>query len=177
MSSHILGCIKAPRWFYKEIDKRRRDYFWTSNNSALEGQCKIDWDTVCRPIEEGGLNIKNLEMQNICLLLKFIYKLHTSYDGSWAKWIRSTVYRGNKRLGDKISTCSNSWRYLMTLIQLYRDLTIVKIENGCHTSFWLDSWLKNKPLSIQFLALFSHVQQTNITVAECFSEIGWQLRF
>jgi hypothetical protein len=177
MPSHILGCIKATRWFYKEIDKRRRDYFWTGNNSALEGQCKIDWDTICRPIEEGGLNIKNLETQNICLLLKFIYKLHTSYDGSWAKWIRSTVYRGNKRLGDKISTCSNSWRYLMTLIQLYRDLTIVKIENGCHTSFWLDSWLKNKPLSIQFLALFSHVQQTNIIVAECFSEIGWQLRF
>jgi hypothetical protein len=65
----------------------------------------------------------------------------------------------------------------MTLIQLYRDPTIVKIGNGCHTSFWLDSWLKNKPLSIQFTSLFSHVQQTNITVAECFSEMGWQLRF
>jgi hypothetical protein len=41
MPSHILACIKAPRWFYKEIDKRRRGYFWTSNNSALGGQCKI----------------------------------------------------------------------------------------------------------------------------------------
>jgi hypothetical protein len=59
----------------------------------------------------------------------------------------------------------------------YRDPTIVKIGNGCHTSFWLDSWLKNKPLSIQSPSLFSHVQQTNITVAECFSEMGWQLRF
>jgi hypothetical protein len=56
-------------------------------------------------------------------------------------------------------------------------LTIVKIGNGRHTSFWLDSWIKNKPLCIQFRAIFSHVQKTNVTFAESFSEIGWQLRF
>jgi hypothetical protein len=132
---------------------------------------------VCRPIEEGGLSIKNLEIQNICHLLKFIHKLHSKSRCSWAKWIRSFIYQGNKRLGDKVSICSNFWRYLMSLIQLYRDLTMVKIGNGRHTSFWLDSWLGNKTLSIQFLALFSHVQQPNRIVAESFSDIGWQLRF
>jgi hypothetical protein len=65
----------------------------------------------------------------------------------------------------------------LTLIQLYRDLTVVKVGDGHHTSFWLDSWIGNKPLSIQFLVLFSHVQQINVTVAESFTEIGWQLRF
>jgi hypothetical protein len=25
--SHILTCVKAPKWFYKEIDNRRRGYF------------------------------------------------------------------------------------------------------------------------------------------------------
>jgi hypothetical protein len=119
LPAHILACIKAPKWFYKEIDNRRRGYFWTGQSSASGGQCKIAWDIVCRPIEEGGLNIKNLKIQNICLLLKFIHKLHTSNISPWTKWIRSTVYRGNKRLGDKILKCSNSWRYLMTLIQPY----------------------------------------------------------
>jgi hypothetical protein len=56
-------------------------------------------------------------------------------------------------------------------------LTIVALGDGCHTSFWLDSWIGNKPLSTQFPALFSHVQHTNVTVAESFSENGWQLRF
>jgi hypothetical protein len=41
----------------------------------------------------------------------------------------------------------------------------------------MDSWIGNKPLSIQFWALFSHVQQANVTVAESFTDIGWQLRF
>jgi hypothetical protein len=35
----------------------------------------------------------------------------------------------------------------------------------------------NKALSTQFPALFSHVQHTNVTVAESFSKNGWQLRF
>jgi hypothetical protein len=65
----------------------------------------------------------------------------------------------------------------MTFIQLYRDLTVVRVGDGRHTSFWLDSWIENKPLSIQFSALFSHVQQINVTTAESFTEIDWQLRF
>jgi hypothetical protein len=54
---------------------------------------------------------------------------------------------------------------------------VVKVGDGRHTSFWTDSWIDNKPLSIQFPALFSHVQHPNRTVAESFTENGWQLRF
>jgi hypothetical protein len=131
--AHFLACIKAPKWFYKEVDSRRSGYFWTGSSVTTGGHCKIVWDVVCRSTNEGGLNIKNLEIQNICLLLKFIHKLHTLNNCSWAKWIQSSVYRGNKRLGDKISACSNSWRYLMTLIHLYRDLIVVQVGNGRHT--------------------------------------------
>jgi hypothetical protein len=82
---------------------------------------------------------QKLGIQNICLLLKFIHKLHTSNKSSWAKWILSFIYPGQKRLGDKISKCSNSWHYLKSLIHLYRSLTTVKIGDGKDTCFWLDS--------------------------------------
>jgi hypothetical protein len=177
LPSHILACIKAPIWFYQEIDKRRCAYFWSGQKTTTGARCRIAWDAVCRPIEEGGLNIINLETQNICLLLKFIHKLHMPNKSSWANWILSFVYSGQKRLGDKISRCSSSWRYLMTLIDLYRNLTIVKIGDGKSTCFWLDSWLGNKPLSVQFPALFSHVQSPNVLVADCCTDNGWMLRF
>jgi hypothetical protein len=131
----------------------------------------------CRPMEEGGLNIKNLETQNICLLLKYIHKLRSPNNSTWANWILSFVYSGQKRLIDKITRCSSSWRYLMTLIHLYRNLTIVSLGDGKTTSFWLDSWLENKPLSTRFPALFSHVQKPNVLVAGCYSENGWALWF
>jgi hypothetical protein len=65
----------------------------------------------------------------------------------------------------------------MTLIQLYKGLTLVKVGNGQDTSFWLDSWLGNKSLSEQYLTLFSHVQRCNLMVVDAYSEIGWRLCF
>jgi hypothetical protein len=59
----------------------------------------------------------------------------------------------------------------MTLIDLYRTLTMVELGDGRNTCFWLDIWLGNKPLSIQYPALFSHLQTPNLTVADCYSEI------
>jgi hypothetical protein len=52
-------------------------------------------------MEEGGLNIKNLEIQNSCLL-KFIHKFHSPNDSSWAKWIHNYVYKGNKHTTTKM---------------------------------------------------------------------------
>lgn len=176
MPSHTLACIKVPKWFYNEVDKRKRAYFWAGQKTTNGAKYKVAWEVVCRPIEEGGLNIKNIETQNICLFLKFIHKLHNSSKSSWGKWIQTFIYRGNKRLGDKISTCSSAWRYLMSLIHLYRSLTVVEVGNGRNTCFWLDSWLGNKPFSIQYPALFSHVSNPNITVADCYVETGWMFR-
>jgi hypothetical protein len=143
----------------------------------MGAHCKVAWDVACRPIEEGGLNIKKLETQNICLRLKFIHKLHMPNKSSWANWIHSFVYLSQKRIGDKISRCSNSWHYLISLIHLYRNLTIVTVGDVKGSYFWLDSWLGNKPMSIQFPTLFSHVQTPNVTVADYHSENGWVLRF
>jgi hypothetical protein len=87
--AHFLVCMKAPKWFYKEVDSRRRGYFWIGSSATACGHCKIILDVVCRSTDEGGLNIKNFEIQNICLLLKFIHKLHTLNNYSWAKRIQS----------------------------------------------------------------------------------------
>jgi hypothetical protein len=64
----------------------------------------------------------------------------------------------------------------MKLIKLYRDLTIMKVGNGLNICFWLNSWIENKTLSIQYPALF-YMFKMHVTVAECFTKNGWQLRF
>jgi hypothetical protein len=32
LPSHILACIKAPKWFDQELDKRRHAYFWSGSS-------------------------------------------------------------------------------------------------------------------------------------------------
>jgi hypothetical protein len=65
-------CI--PKTVIKEIDKRRRAFFWTGEDKCHGSKCLVAWDSVLAPIDRGGLGIKNLELQNRCLLMKFVNK-------------------------------------------------------------------------------------------------------
>src|SRR4051812_21592298 len=43
------------------------------------------WDIICRPKEQGGLGIKNLEVKNRCLLSKWLYRLSAETEGMWVQ--------------------------------------------------------------------------------------------
>jgi hypothetical protein len=64
-----------------------------AKNQHLEVNARLLGDTGCRPVREGGLNIKNMEAQNICFLLKFVHKLPTGNSSSWANWIHTFIYK------------------------------------------------------------------------------------
>jgi hypothetical protein len=92
-----MSCFKLPKWLIHEIDKRRRAFFWKGQKNTSGANCMVAWENVCTSKHEGGLGVKNLEQQNISLLLKFIHKYHTQPDCSWAKWIRNSVYSNQKK--------------------------------------------------------------------------------
>ena len=62
--------------------------------------CLVAWEYVCRNIREGGLGIKNLQIQSTCLLTKFVHRLLTEPETPWAKWV-SAVHVKDKDLGDQ----------------------------------------------------------------------------
>lgn len=47
----------------------------------------VAWDTVRASKLQGGLGVKDLELQNRCLLMKFIDKLFSNEDAPWKDWI------------------------------------------------------------------------------------------
>jgi hypothetical protein len=84
--------------------------------------------------ESGGLGIKDLGIQNVCLLLILIHKLHYSEKSAWAKWVRQ---RSNLAAMESELQGSH-WALVKTIIPLYQALTSVQLGNGTTTSFWLD---------------------------------------
>ena len=47
------------------------------------------WDIICRPKDQGGLGIENLEVKNKCLLSKWLFKLSSETEATWAQILRS----------------------------------------------------------------------------------------
>ena len=67
---YLMSCIKLPQRVIDEIERLMRAFFWKRKRSATGSDCLVAWDYVCRDFEEGGLGIKNLRIQNQCLLSK-----------------------------------------------------------------------------------------------------------
>jgi hypothetical protein len=146
------------------MDKRRRAFLWSGDisDTTSAAKCLVAWVSVCNPKELGGLGIKDMGIQNICLLLKLIHKLHCPQSTAWAQWVQgraSVVTLSGDIHGDH-------WQTLRSLLPLYRAITTVSIGDGKSCSFWSDVWLGDDALEEVYPALYSHCNSKNASVRE-----------
>ncbi|GJM99798.1 hypothetical protein PR202_ga16933 [Eleusine coracana subsp. coracana] len=73
------------------MDSLRRAFMWTREDKVSRADCLIFWDMVTRPKECGGLGIRDLAVQNRCLLMKLVHCLHNPAASSWAAWTQEHV--------------------------------------------------------------------------------------
>jgi hypothetical protein len=82
-----MSAMAIPKTVIQAIDRRRRTFFWTGEDKCHGSKCLVAWDTLQLNKNSGGLGVKDLELQNRCLLMKFIDKLFSSTDAPWKSWV------------------------------------------------------------------------------------------
>jgi hypothetical protein len=114
-----MCAINVPRTVIKAIDCRHRAFFWTGEDVCHGSKCLIAWDTIQASKNNGGLGVKDLELQNRCLLMKFINKLFSNELASWKDWILWEVASF-----DTPPTRSSSylWRIIIDELNSYRSI-------------------------------------------------------
>jgi hypothetical protein len=76
-----------PLTVIKAIDRRWRAFFWTGEDSCHGSKCLVAWEQVYTSKQFGGLGIKDLELQNQCMLLKFVDKFFSGQHVPWRDWL------------------------------------------------------------------------------------------
>jgi hypothetical protein len=161
-----MSAMSIPKTAIQAIDRRRRAFFWTGEDSCHGSKCLVAWDSVQTPKAQGGLGVKDLEIQNRCLLMKFVDKIFSAGDAPWKSWLLSTTSpfdASSTNGGD-----SFLWKIVNQELSTYRSLTYVNVHNGASTAFWLDHWLPEGPLYLSRPALFSHTTRPNVSVQKVF---------
>lgn len=87
LPTYAMGVVLPSPGVVKAIDARRRVFLWTGTDTVSCARCLIAWDDVCKDKEDGGLGIRRLDTQNVCLLLKLLHRLHHPSESSWALWV------------------------------------------------------------------------------------------
>jgi hypothetical protein len=88
----LLSFFAIPIGVRKRLDFYRSRFFWQSDEHKKKYKL-TRWNIICRPKDQGGLRIEVLDIKNICLLCKWLFKL-LSEEGVWQELLKNKYLRG-----------------------------------------------------------------------------------
>lgn len=144
-----FSVLLAPNGILQKMDKHIRYFFWKGGKHNERRFPLVKWETILKPLLEGGLNIKKLHLQNIAMSGKLLWRLIAPNPG-WAqlaiwrryfKGMRSRCLDGPPPQGTSpfISLCSKA-------ASLIRSRAHWILGNGKKISLWKDRIMDREPI-------------------------------
>ena len=140
-----------------------QDFFWQGSSEKHKYRL-AKWDILCRPKDQGGLGILDLQLQNKCLLAKWLVDLLNT-DGMWQTLLTNKYLRSKSLTQVKAKPYdSHFWRGLMHI----KDEVLAKgsfdIKDGSKTRFWDDTWVGDLSFKVKYTSLYNIVRDPHATV-------------
>ena len=137
LSMFMFSFFEVPRGILKKLDYYRSRFFWQGDGHRTKYRL-AKWNMLCRPKEQGGLGIQDLDVQNKCLLSKWLFKL-INEDGVWQRLLRNK-YLGTKTIAqvEKKPCDSHFWSGLMKIKTLFLSFGNFEVQSGSQIRFWED---------------------------------------
>jgi hypothetical protein len=172
----MLSFFEVPKGVLGKIDYFRSQFFWQGSDYKKKYRL-AKWEILFQPKEVGGLGIQNIDIQNKCLLSKWLFKL-LNEDGLWQTLLRKkylsryTLTKVTSKPGD-----SHFWAGLMKVKDTFLNLGSFILKNGTQIRFWEDRWLGLQPLMTQYPSLYNIARKKNATVASVFETVPLNVSF
>ncbi|GAV86427.1 hypothetical protein CFOL_v3_29858 [Cephalotus follicularis] len=104
-----------PKSVIYECEKTLRRFLWDSLRDTRKPG-KVKWAVVCRPLEDGGLGIKDLTTLNKALILKQLWVLLIDHNSLWAKR-RPNLLVQSSILEKRWLSCRHPWMQILAILQ------------------------------------------------------------
>ena len=152
---YTMGVYLLYEGNYQALDSIRNKFFWQGTNKKRKYHM-VKWEALIRPKEFGGVGFLDIRVMNICLLVKWIERLEKR-DDSIRIQLLCRKYLGDKRIFQLTrSVGSQFWKGILSVRQWCQWGRIMHVHSGRQTRFWLDLWIGDCPLSVEFHQLFSY---------------------
>ena len=154
MVTYYMTIFALPKWVLKRIDKLRRNFIWMKGSAdpGTTSHPLVNWSTVCRPAELGGLGVADLERFGRALRLRW----------AWLAWTDNT----RPWIGSRLPCTAVD-------MDLFRASTTITLGDGNRCLFWHDSWHHGGSLRSCFPGLYKIATRKNRTVAQELHGANW----
>jgi hypothetical protein len=169
LPSFCMSTFLLQQTVLDQIDKFRKYCLWRGADFNAKQKPKAAWPMVCREKQEGGLGVLNIRTQNEALLLKYLHKFFNKEDIPWVSLIWESYYSSGKLPGTS-KVGSFWWRDVLKLLDKFKGMARVSINEGSTCLFWEDLW-GDSTLAFKFPELMSFAKIKKITFRQGFSQV------
>ena len=170
---YFISLFKCPISVINHIEKLQRDFLWQGRSGGKKFHL-VDWASVCKPKQEGGLGIRPLREMNRALLGKWLWRLGNESEGLWRDMMLAK-YGGSRDGWDfhyASYRSSNIWKGITSVQEDFKRNLKYRVGSGEKVRFWLDNWFGNRPLAAQFPDLTKYAMDKEATVSSYLETIG-----
>ena len=146
----MMSFFEIPKGVLKKLNHYKSHFFWQGGSDNL-----ANWDILCHPKDQGGLGVIDLEVQNKCLLSKWIVNLLNS-EGTWQSLLRNK-YLSTKSL-PQVQAKPNYSHFLRGLMMIKEEVLACgsfEIKDGKQMRFWEDTWVGQRPFKDQYPTIYN----------------------
>lgn len=168
--------FKLPCAVVKELERLFKDFLW-NKGERKKGGTKVAWKKICKPKDQGGLGLKDLEKRNDMFLIKHIWNLLSGRDTIWVDWIQNVrLKRRNFWEVEKSRHASWLWNHMLDMRGQVSKFLMVKLGDGRTASVGFDKWCTSGPLSkfITNRSLYSAGFEASNSVADVIDQGCWK---
>jgi hypothetical protein len=172
----MLSFFEVPRGVLERIDYFMSRFFWQHDSQKKKYRLTKS-SIMCQPKDQGGLEIQNLEIQNECLLSKWLLKL-LNEEGLWQMILRNK-YLSNQTIGkvDRKPGDSLFWSSLMKVKSKFLRYGSFQLNNGAQIRFWEDRWIGNHVFKGQYSSLYNIAKRKSDTIENVLSGLPLNVSF
>ncbi|KAG5569955.1 hypothetical protein H5410_059721 [Solanum commersonii] len=178
LPTYMMSLFPISKNIEKKINRLRRSFLWQGNKEK-RGYNLVKWDTLTLSRNQGGLGLKNLSLQNSCLLQKWLWRFCTEDRALWRRFIAGKYGLLNQWTTEEVMGtfgCS-VWKTIRRIWPHFRNNICISVGDGMKTQFWNEIWIGEDSLRNLFPHLYTLSLQNNDTVAQVWSQNGWNLLF
>jgi hypothetical protein len=162
----MLYFFEIPRGVLEKIDHFRLCFFTRGDNKKnyILTKCNI----ICQPRDVGGLGVHNINIQNKCLLRKWLFNL-LNEEGLWQTilWRKYLRWHTLTQVQHWPSD-SHFWKGLLKVRDSFLNFGTFQLKNGTRIRFQEDKWSRKGILKDVYLQLYALVRQNNMVVAKLY---------
>lgn len=141
LANFWLSAFRLPASCLREIERICSAFLWSGPGLNTK-KAKIAWTEVCKPKIEGDLGLRPLKEVNNVSCLKLIWRILTSKNSLWMKWIKIYLIRKGSfwTVKEKTQTGSWMWGKILKYRKQAKVSYKVKINSGKQALFWHETW-------------------------------------